>query len=405
MLGGGVIYPFLATPVALDHVGRELVANIFHANEQRPHREDWFTVALNDQATFHQVLANSALHLYGLHHGTGSQGGGGAPKLAVMYHQLALKSVRKRLEQLQDSDRACKAVDGEKECDRNRTVDALIRCVSGMICFATWLHRFQTDHDHVSEDETQRRSALLRTTQIRMAWAAHFPSQPHPPWLDVLPDLTLLSALADADFAGSPVGSGLENMRELPVWTNVLIHRLLRLHQPTQRLDDARKSKKMNPRTTADALAEACRMSMLLFLAPIWRAYGVRPTPTKTLLQKQHDLLLRTPQLWRTALSDASLGRLLLWILCVSALEAVELDGHGDREAEEPSKGAQSFTETFTQTLLRVAALTGTVLRVTEDLEKVMKGTLWVGEVFHDKMRALAGDIGERTAKVAATDA
>ncbi|KAK4539265.1 hypothetical protein LTR36_000843 [Oleoguttula mirabilis] len=484
ILGDGIIDPFLATPIPLDHVGKELVANIFHAPNQRAHRDDWFAVGLGDQATFHQVLANSALYLYGLHHqGRGRGGKGRESKLAIMYHQLAVSSVRKRLAGLVRSDGQGGRRGGEnEEGERQRTIEALIRCVSGMICMAdivasaerwhmhrqglvqlirlrkgglhtldahlrpsvswvelrgaymhelpphfplpdTWLESFRADRRRALGREAYRAGNMAYTTQIRLAWSTHFPRQPvDPPWLPILEDLVLLSPLADADFAASPPGSGLEDLRELPVWTNVLIHRLLSLqtHPPAARSSPAiHNPSNSNPTTQhiAHALSEASRLAMLLFLAPLWRAYGVRPTPTQTLLPKLHDLLHPNPQLWRVARSHPALGKLLRWILCVAALEAIGLaadewrddddDDDGDGDGVDVNADADAvekecaMRDWFAQTLFGVAALTGTALRDAGDVEGVMKATLWVREIFDGRIRALGRRLAKETTRVA----
>lgn len=58
------------------------------------HREDWFSVGLDDPATFHQILANSELHL------EATKNPDKLPRettTSVHYHQLAVSNIRKRM--------------------------------------------------------------------------------------------------------------------------------------------------------------------------------------------------------------------------------------------------------------------------------------------------------------------
>ena len=67
---------------------------------QRPLRDAWFATALGDEATFHQVLANSALYQDSL------RNGGRMPKESVrsVNHNLhAVQSVKRRLLENQGS--------------------------------------------------------------------------------------------------------------------------------------------------------------------------------------------------------------------------------------------------------------------------------------------------------------
>ena len=58
------------------------------------HRMDWFSIGLDDPATFNQVLANSELHLEATRHPDRLPQ---ETSTSIRYHQLALTAVRERL--------------------------------------------------------------------------------------------------------------------------------------------------------------------------------------------------------------------------------------------------------------------------------------------------------------------
>ncbi|KAK4897991.1 hypothetical protein LTR27_004375 [Elasticomyces elasticus] len=134
-IGGGAVDAFLPVPVALDHVGKELLANVFQTNYQRPHRDDWFTVGLHDQSTFLQVLGNSAMHFQGLRDVDGIPQ---QSKLSTIYYQLAVKSMRKRLAKLQDEGvlvQHSRRPIIKQDARVSKEIDALIGTAAAFICY------------------------------------------------------------------------------------------------------------------------------------------------------------------------------------------------------------------------------------------------------------------------------
>ncbi|KAK5692613.1 hypothetical protein LTR97_010925 [Elasticomyces elasticus] len=158
-IGGGAVDTFLPVPVALDHVGKELLANVFQTNYQRPHRDDWFTVGLHDQSTFLQVLANSAMHFQGLRDLDGIPQ---RSKLSTIYYQLAVKSMRKRLAKLQDEGvlvQHSRRPISNQNPRTSKEIDALIGTAAAFICY--------TDIASLEEEWTLHLTGLLLLVKSR----------------------------------------------------------------------------------------------------------------------------------------------------------------------------------------------------------------------------------------------
>ncbi|GAB1742895.1 hypothetical protein NU219Hw_g8599t1 [Hortaea werneckii] len=283
-LNAGAVDTSLAYPIPLNRTARELVALIFTPDYgDRPHRSDWFTVGLEDQAAFHAVLANAALHLHELRaprNATSRES-----QLAVFYHHLALTKVRTSLQHFLQSGKESPAR------EREHKLLQLIGSVSGMVCWAdnlasaqqwqihrdglrqlirlrnggldglpdhlrwtvswvelrgalmrdtkpvfplpaAWVQQFTADRRRAMGDSQVFVEGMDRVGQIRIAWRNRFPHDQNPQWLELFEDLVLLAPLVDADLASSFAGSGMEQLRDLPVWTNTLIHRALSLERP-----------------------------------------------------------------------------------------------------------------------------------------------------------------------------
>ena len=68
-------------------------------------------------------------------------------------------------------------------------------------------------------------------------------------------------------------------------------------------------------------IQEACRLSSLLYLAPIWRAFGVNPVHTDSLVGKLRDRLTNNCMEW------SQLWSLHLWVLYMVAMGAEQFTG------------------------------------------------------------------------------
>jgi hypothetical protein len=93
-------------------------------------------------------------------------------------------------------------------------------------------------------------------------------------------------------------------------WVNVILHRLLTLCP----LTDENKRE--------DKIEETCRIASLIYLAPVWRKFGVFPVRTKLLVRKLRLGLDSSPvEDWM------ELWPLRLWCLYVGAVESEGTDG------------------------------------------------------------------------------
>ncbi|KAI7184202.1 hypothetical protein KC363_g7822 [Hortaea werneckii] len=448
-LNAGAVDTFLAYPVPLNRTAKELIALIFTPDYgDRPHRSDWFTVGLEDQAAFHAVLANAALHLHELRYpGNASSK---ESELADSYHHLALTKVRTSLQDFLNSRKQNPAA------ERDRKLLQLIGSVSGMVCWAdnsasaeqwqihregllqlirlrkggldglpkhlrgtvnwvelrgalmrdtkplfplppAWVQQYTAERRRAMSDTQVLAQWMHRVSQIRIAWRNQFPDYHSPQWLELFEDLVILAPLVDADLASSFAGSGMEQLRDLPLWTNTLIHRALSLDRPvaadvkvahTSELGNSELEKDQGSAEQDESviLAEACRLAMLLFLAPIWRAYGVQPVPTDRIASRMGILLKDHTSFWRIAVAEVAFAKLLSWMLCVLLTEVVEATPNLESELV----GLDDWA------LHMLAALHNGNVSCARDSEQAMKATLWVREVFDEKILLIGAGLRHR---------
>lgn len=139
-----------------------------------------------------------------------------------------------------------------------------------------------------------------------------------------------------------------------------MLHRLLSLRS-------------MQPKiipTRASVIEEVCRLGTLLFLAPIWRSFGIHPVRSKRIRQNLLAILNEHLVEW------GKLRVLLLWALA-----------HAAREAEEDGERAE-----FAVRLAMVMGKMGLV--VFEDVIKEASGVLWMdgcGESWKEVQVVLEG--------------
>ena len=149
----------------------------------------------------------------------------------------------------------------------------------------------------------------------------------------------------------------------LPKWASVATHRLLSLRPSDKTTHDGIEG-------LADFFAEAFRLAMLLFMAPIWRYYGVCTVFTQIMVQKLHETL-------RIRLSGVHWGKRLatlqLWILCMGAFEA---------NIVQDEKAERYFVEAFVEASVLSPDPIGGVRRL-----------LWVPKLFDAQEAALQRDV------------
>ena len=177
--------------------------------------------------------------------------------------------------------------------------------------------------------------------------------------LRIYRDLVHFSQIVANDVA-SP--TTLQESLKSPPWTNVIIHRLLTLRP----LD----SSNLESAGPAEFVAEAFRLAMLLYMAPIWRFYGAHPTHTRTIVSKLHRIL-------ETEMNGVhwcpTFQKLQAWVLFMGASEA-EL-------SEE-----QGFKQSFVDSLARLSLLDETI---PNDIQSV----LWVPGLLDQRAAVLQEEL------------
>ena len=157
---------------------------------------------------------------------------------------------------------------------------------------------------------------------------------------------------------------------KLPAWTKVITHRLLSM-RPLEYASHNRADR------FPSFVAETLRLAMILYLAPIWRFYGVHPTYTQVMVHK----------LWETL--EVRLGGILwkklprtlyLWILFQGAFEAGMME-------------LWNVKQYFVDAFIRMPA--GEI-----DLEATIQNMLWVPELFDEQALALCRDIQGRRERI-----
>ena len=188
-------------------------------------------------------------------------------------------------------------------------------------------------------------------------WAQYVPS--HPAVGRIYHDIVHFSRKAADDVMNPSIDIV---TLKLPLWTNVVIYELLNL-RPLN-------SRQVEVATQEDFLAEAFRLAMLLYMAPIWRFYGSHPTHTRTILRKLHKRLEDSSGILN---SSPSSQKLHAWMLCMGAFEA--------DVAEECS-----LRHRFVSALARLSSPQGHIL---DDARSV----LWIPGLSDQQAAALGEDI------------
>jgi hypothetical protein len=163
-------------------------------------------------------------------------------------------------------------------------------------------------------------------------------------WVNIYSDIVHFSQLTHIESVQSKGKSWLDSL-DVGGWTNVLILRLLNW-RPLQESSDNNQN-----------IAELLRLGSMLYLAPIWRKYGVSPVRTKILVQELVALRSKSLIKWNR------LWILEAWILVVGAMES-----------DLPER--RYFVEEL-GTLARSNSL------VAMELLEQVKNVLWIHDVFY----------------------
>ncbi|GIZ40030.1 hypothetical protein CKM354_000338600 [Cercospora kikuchii] len=352
-IGGGSIHTFFHLPIELDDIGKGLLANIWTSDYsiscQSAHRPDWFMTGIADEATFYQVLANSELYFEVLRSPQRSQVGQ-ETSLSMFYHQKAVTLQRKRLENV----------------SKTQVTEAMLGTAASLLLYAEmsgnadwWLPQQKGMLEMVRAFEGGL-AALDRNRPLRAAcswaelrgafvlelscglplpswwqqeydrgingdhgfailWAAEDPGLRDefskifghvPQWLETLDAIATLAGVVSSRL--QKAASIRQQQDDVLLWADVIAHRLLcfRANDTTLSLDDNQRS-----------IFEACRLTLLIFVAVIYRCLGAHPYNTTILLQKQQQRLLRLQSVdWK------GLRKLLVWMELIASLEGASFD-------------------------------------------------------------------------------
>lgn len=162
--------------------------------------------------------------------------------------------------------------------------------------------------------------------------------------LRIYRDLVRFSQIAANDVVTPAVR---QESPKFPLWTNVVIHMLLTLRP----LDNST-SESTSP---ACLVAEAFRLAMLLYMAPIWRFYGSHPSNTRTIIGKLHRIL--DVEMHGVSWCP-TFHKLQAWVLFMGAMEAELLE-------------EEQIKHSFVNSLAKLALLE-------ETIQNDIRSVLWV---------------------------
>lgn len=206
----------------------------------------------------------------------------------------------------------------------------------------TWLEACKSQLRRAQAQELPR-----AVVELRQAWLRELPE--HRKLFIVFESLAAYASETKSQLFAWDRESGLD----LPLWTNVANYTLLGLQSTEPKGFHAHQ------------IVEVCRLSMLMYVMAVQRAYGVSPANTSYLVAKQMDLLAGCTASW------SGLWRLRAWALVIGAFEATD-DG----------------TRKFYVHALRAAASAESLSCLCE-LLVVAKSLLWIPAIMDAKADAL----------------
>ncbi|CAI6303832.1 unnamed protein product [Periconia digitata] len=378
--GAGAVDPFSAYPIELDDSSKELISFIFRDNSahSRQLRGSWYPVGLSDKVSFHNLLSNSRLYM--LKELTGSffrQD----DVLSLSHHNSALRLMADKMHDPQQ-----------------HSTDEMLASISSFMAHHHVLGTFVgwEQHRHALVRVIQLRGGIDRITdenlRITVSWcdligsfsqdipsivpmprkwkddASTPPGSPRPychvslqwklelpmmlEWITIFDDIAQLISL-DRAFRDRD----LQRAATSGSWMEPMIFRLLAFRPLTRGTE------------REDVIEEVCRLGAMLFLAPIWRWLGATPVWTSCISQNLLMVLSNNMVEW------GDLKCLLLWTLYFAALEA--------QEAREKSQ----FT------FMLAVLMNGSYMEDWSELMEIVKGVLWVEQVFANSDDSIRDDV------------
>ncbi|KAK9233995.1 hypothetical protein V1525DRAFT_391892 [Lipomyces kononenkoae] len=309
--------PFLRFPIELDATARQLVAYSERlrngscvpirrrAWQQRPLRDAWFTVGLQDEATFSQVLANSALHVEVMRRGrdgvretrTRSTTPGPSRPYDILGNDDDWITHHKGLQELVRVRGGIELLESNEALRLTISWGVPVGPEAKVSLPRQWV-RFATPP--LSSDSDPE--VLEYTERVRRMWSEGGLSGSE--WHSVYTDLVSFSLRS---FKGHPSVRQLANMpSDFGAWSNPMIHRLLSWRPAEETLS----------RDTI--VEETCRLGALLYLVPVWRFFGVSPVISRV-LRKQLKFVITSHDVDWSYVWVAK-----LWSLYMGGLEALD---------------------------------------------------------------------------------
>lgn len=171
-----------------------------------------------------------------------------------------------------------------------------------------WQHRAPT----IPADQKQQADDVWE--KFRKIWEVNFPSEPR--WLNLIEEMAQFSHASlpcpSLLSSGSSMHHHHHHLSEHQgVWTNSMIHKLLSF-RPSRDESSSSSSSPLVFRTQ-----ESVRLGCLLYMASVWRFFGVAPIVPDTLLARLRSVLGESIESW------GSMWTLELWAVYMGATEAL----------------------------------------------------------------------------------
>lgn len=184
---------------------------------------------------------------------------------------------------------------------------------------------------------------------FRKSWEVHSLSEPR--WIDLM---EAMAAFSQATFPTSSSLPKATSSEDSGVWTNPMIHKLLSF-RPLQDM----------PSSHTSHIQESIRLACLLYMASVWRFFGVAPVVPDTLLEHLRSVLEETIEPW------GPVQTMEIWTVYMGAVNA--LDGR--------------LEVWYLDRLVALCKSNG--IESWDELEKILRGVLWFACLLDHQHRIL----------------
>ncbi|KAF2097202.1 hypothetical protein NA57DRAFT_77455 [Rhizodiscina lignyota] len=342
--GSGRRNPFVRYPIAMSLKTHAIIDTLFNdpSGGFCPFREFWYPASLTDPAAFHQTLSNICTNLAAQHPDDEE-----TPKLSVIHHSLAIRSVSERLNDFQPNEAAgiittVLSLAAHSNITANYPgfvshMDAISRIaqLAGGIkaiplAKQTRLLVFLVEVNGITrKDEYPRLPMpvdLIPSSDefLPPGWSRKDPITLPDPLQSVIraEDIELSQRLRDLYRLGAVLNFNFSARRMVWDETKIsaacispLLQGLLMLRPEAVDVEDP-----------LSALREAVRIAALIALAPVRRGLGTFEVFSDALVGKLQDLLCQHLQPGNISEAVASRAPLIFWLLMTGAVQAVETE-------------------------------------------------------------------------------